>query len=85
MVSVKSQQFPLSLYLNMLLNIGYRKLETIGKAMKDMRKTTLIRRVLSNNEHATQLGDHRRALQDAVTKFQVSSSVQISLACHANR
>ncbi|KAM5542528.1 hypothetical protein V8D89_003987 [Ganoderma adspersum] len=47
-----------------------RKLETIGKAMRDMGRTTLVRGILLKENHAAQLVDHRRTLQDAVAKFQ---------------
>ncbi|PIL37752.1 hypothetical protein GSI_01446 [Ganoderma sinense ZZ0214-1] len=55
------------------------KLETVGKAMKEMRKMTLLRRLLSKDEHATQLVEHRRTLQDAVVKFQLMHCVRMDL------
>ena len=51
-----------------------RKLETVGKAMKEIDQTTLFRRVLSKDKHAAQLVEYRRALQDAIAKFQVGRS-----------
>ena len=39
--------------------------------MNKMRKTTLFQRILAKSEHATKLVDQRRALQDAIAKFQV--------------
>ncbi|KAM5542534.1 hypothetical protein V8D89_003993 [Ganoderma adspersum] len=55
------------------------KLETIGGVMKEMRKTTLVRRLLSKGEHATQLVDQRRALQDAIAKFQLMQFVRVDV------
>ena len=49
----------------------YRRLEAIGRAMKEMREATFIKRLLAMDEHAAQLVEHRRALQDAVARFQV--------------
>ena len=43
--------------------------------MNKMRKTTLFQRLLGKGEHATQLVDQRRALQDAIAKFQVGASL----------
>ena len=52
-----------------------RKLETIWRDMNKMRKTTLFQRLLAKGEHATQLVDQRRALQDDIAKFQVGASL----------
>ena len=47
--------------------------------MNKMRKTTLFQRLLGKGEHATQLVDQRRALQDAIAKFQVGASLHSAL------
>ena len=47
--------------------------------MNKMRKTTLFQRLLAKGEHATQLVDQRRALQDAIAKFQVGASLHSAL------
>ena len=53
------------------LDLGHRKLENIRTAMSEMGKVTLIRRLLLKDKHMAQLADHRRALHDAIAKFQV--------------
>ena len=58
-----------------LANTVYRKLETAGKAMKEMRKMTFFHRLRLKDKHATQLVEHRQGLQDAVAKFQASCSL----------
>ena len=53
------------------LDNDYRSLEAIGRATKEMREATFIKRLLAKDEHAAQLIKHRRALQDAAARFQV--------------
>ncbi|PIL37751.1 hypothetical protein GSI_01445 [Ganoderma sinense ZZ0214-1] len=45
-------------------------LESIGKAMGQMRQESFVRRLLSKDEHAAQLVQHREDLQNALDKFK---------------
>ncbi|TBU36976.1 hypothetical protein BD309DRAFT_974903 [Dichomitus squalens] len=47
------------------------RMQTIGDIMSRMRGESFVRRLLAKDEHATSLADHRRALQDAISKFQI--------------
>ncbi|TBU31247.1 hypothetical protein BD311DRAFT_752906, partial [Dichomitus squalens] len=48
-----------------------QRMQTIGDIMSRMRGESFVRRLLAKDEHATSLADHRRALQDAISKFQI--------------